>query len=111
MARKKIPENETTEQAAERKLFDKISNSANRSEKTSWNRKMDNMVKLLAKLKPIEDKILDIIEKEKMPIQDEIHELRQLMVKECIHPSEYLVQENGWVRCKFCERRLTIAND
>lgn len=110
MARKKKPDNETPEQLRERKIFEKISNTANRSEKTSWNRKMDNMVKTLAKLRPIEQKILDIIEQEKMPIQDEIQQLRETMVKECVHPYEYLVMKDGYVKCKFCERKLSIQD-
>lgn len=88
-----------------------ISNLSSRSEKTSWNRKMDNLVKLLAKLQPIENKILDIIQNEKMPIQDEIHQLRQTMVNECIHPSEYLVvEDDGGIKCKFCDRRISVID-
>lgn len=111
MARKKVPEIETAEQTATRNRFETISNAANRSEKTSWNRKLDNMVKLLAKLNPIEQKILKIIDEEKLPIQDEIKELRSLMVKECVHPFEYLVEDGDSVKCKFCERRLNVIND
>jgi len=43
MARRKKPDNETAAQAAERKLFEMISNHANRSEKTAWKRKLSNM--------------------------------------------------------------------
>lgn len=111
MAKKKKPENETPEQASERGLFDLISNNATRSEKTSWNRKMDNMVKLIAELQPIEEKILTIIHDEKMPIQDQIAKLREDMIKECIHPPEYLVMDDGGVRCKFCEKRLGVRVD
>ena len=110
MARKKKPENETVEQMKERKVFETISNAANRCEKTSWNRKLDNMVKILARLRPIEQRILDIIEKEKLPIQDEIQKLRETMVHDCVHPYEYLVMEDNHVRCKFCERKLSIQN-
>jgi len=110
MARKKRPENETAEQLVIRKTLETISNSANRSEKTSWNRKLDNMVKILARLRPIEQKILDIIENEKMPIQDEIQQLRKVMVRECVHPYEYLVLEGDHVCCKFCDRKLSIQD-
>ena len=54
MARKKKPVGETKEQAEERRLLEAVANNANRSEKTSWNRKMKNMVELLTELRPIE---------------------------------------------------------
>ncbi len=106
MARRKKPENETPEQAAERNLFESIANHANRSEKTAWKRKFVNIGKLIEQLKPIEEKILDIYENEKQPLLDQVHDLRQVMVKECIHPFEHLVQKNGYVECKFCNRKI-----
>lgn len=113
MAKKKKPENETVEQKKERHTFETISNMASRSEKTAWNRKMDNMVKMITELQPIEEKILKIIKEEKIPIQDNIQELRNTMVNECIHPYEYLAtKEDGAVFCKFCEKRMgLIQND
>ena len=109
MARKSKPVDETPEQATQRRLFESISNHANRSEKTSWNRKMDNMVKLLAKLAPIEEQIIDL-QSQKMPIFDEVQQLRETMVTECIHPPQHLVQlDDGTVRCKFCNRRVSTG--
>lgn len=111
MARKKKPENETDEQRRQRLVFESVANHANRSEKTSWNRKMDNMIKLIAKLRPIEEKILDIIKEEKNPIMDDINEVRKAMIKECVHPYEYLVEEDdGATKCRFCEKRIGITN-
>ena len=110
MAKKRKPENETEEEKRLRLQFEAISNNANRSEKTSWNRKMDNMVNLMASLRPIEQKILDIWEKEKNPIMDNIHELRKTMINECIHPYEYLVEKDGVIICKFCERRIGLVD-
>jgi len=110
MARRKKPENETPAQATERNLFESIANHANRSEKTAWKRKLTNMEKLIDKIRPIEEKILTIISDEKQPILDDIHILRQEMVKECIHPFEHLVQKDGYVECKFCNRRIRAAN-
>lgn len=110
MARRKKPENETAEQATERNLFERISNHANRSEKTAWKRKLTNMGKLLEKIHPVEEKILAIMKNEKQPLLDEIYSLRQIMVKECIHPYEHLVQKDGHVECKFCNRRINTIN-
>lgn len=107
MAKRKKPEEETPAATKERYLKESISNNANRSEKTSWNRKMDNMVRLLAELQPLEEQIL-ALEAKKLPIFDEIQELRAQMVQECIHPYEYLLIENNAAKCKFCERRLVI---
>lgn len=111
MARKKKLENETEEQRDLRLKFESVANHYNRSEKTSWNRKMDNMIKLIARLRPIEDKILDIIKEEKTPIMDEINKIRKAMIIECVHPYEYLVEEDdSAVKCRFCEKRIGVQN-
>ena len=107
MARRKKVEDETVDQSSDRRVKEDISNNANRSEKTSWHRKMDNMVRLLAKLHPIEEQII-ALEGKKLPIFDEIQELRALMIQECIHPFEYIVVEPGYAKCKFCERKLSL---
>lgn len=110
MARSKKPENETFEESKIRQLLETVANNADRSEKTSWNRKMDNMVKLIAKLKPIEEQILKLTE-QKFPIIDEIQALRQVMVKECIHPFDHLTYHNDHVVCKFCDRKISIPKE
>lgn len=110
MPRRKKPENETQREAIIRQELETIANTASRSEKTSWNRKMNNMVSLLAKLKPIEDQILDLM-KQKETIFDEIQELRQVMVKECIHPFEQLVYKEDHIECKFCNRKLNLNDN
>lgn len=110
MAKRKTPDNETAEQKETRQLLDTIANTATRGEKVSFDRKMDNMVSLLASLKPIEDKILDLLA-QKAPILDEVEALRKIMVKECVHPQHILTHNNGIVYCKFCNRTFSfLAN-
>ena len=109
MARRKTPENETPEQREERLVKEAIANKADRSEKVSWNRKMDNMVKLMAELTPIEEEILDLQAK-KMPIFDAIQELREVMVSECVHPYEYLTIHDDHAVCKFCGKKISKPN-
>lgn len=110
MARRKAPENETAEEQRERRIKESVANNPNRSEKTSWNRKMDNMVKKLALLRPIEEQIIDL-QAQKMPIFDEIQELRADMVKECVHPYEYLAVHDAHIECKFCGKRIRIPDE
>lgn len=107
MAKRKKPEGETFDEARIRQLFELIANKATRSEKMSWDRKMDNMVKLISKLKPLEDQMLVLIAK-KTPIIDEIQVQRNDMVKECIHPFEYLVYNDDHIVCKFCFKKLSL---
>jgi len=109
MARRKKNENETIDETTERRLKEEISNNANRSEKTSWNRKMDNMVKLLAEIRPIEEQIIDLHEK-RIPLFDQIQELRAQMLLECIHPYEYVLVLEDHCVCKFCDRKLSLPN-
>lgn len=107
MARTKKPQNETPRETEVRRIMEHFANTANRSEKTSWNRKMDNMVKLLASLEPIESEILDLIMSKKTPIMDEVSKLRAVMVRECVHPFEYLtINDDDVVTCKFCNRNI-----
>jgi len=108
MARIKKPENETPRETEIRRILEHMANVANRSEKTSWNRKMDNLVKLMMLLEPIEQSILDIIETEKTPMMDQISALRAVMVKECIHPFEYLImsETDDVITCKFCNKKI-----
>ena len=107
MARKRKPKNETEDEGLIRQTLETVSNVANRSEKTSWNRKMNNMVKLMSKLTPIENKILEL-QAQKEPLLDQVAELRGTMIHECIHPFEYLVYKEDHILCKFCERRLSL---
>lgn len=109
MARRKKPEDETVDQAEERRTHEIIADAATRSEKVSWDRKMDNMVTLIAKLRPIEDQILDLMA-QKMPVIDEIAELRREMVRDCVHPYTMLAnQGDGTTLCKFCHKRFTVV--
>lgn len=106
MSRRKKPDDETPEQAQDRYILESISNYATRGEKTSWNRLMDNMVSLLAKLKPIENKILELQAK-KMPIIDDVQDLRQRMIRECIHPyTNLILKGDKIVHCKFCDKHF-----
>lgn len=109
MARRKKPDDETLEQAEVRRILETIADNATRSEKVSWDRKMDNMVKLLARLRPIEDQIVDLMA-QKAPLMDDVQALRKEMVKECVHPYTHLTfdQNDETIVCKFCERRFAI---
>jgi len=109
MPRRKTPQNESPEQKQERQIKETIANGPNRSEKVSWNRKMENMVKLMTKLTPIEEEII-ALQAKKIPIFDEIQELREMMVAECIHPYEYLVVKDDHVVCKFCGKKISKPN-
>lgn len=110
MAKSKKPQNETTDEAAARKKLERVANTANRSDKVSWNRKMDNMIKLVSEINQIQEQILDL-EEAKMPIFDEIQTLRQTMVAECVHPYNFLVElDDGVVFCKFCEKKIAPIN-
>jgi hypothetical protein len=111
MARKLKPMDETKSDLHDRIMLESIANKAVRGEKVSWNRKMDNMISQLADLAQIEERIFDIIVTEKNPILDQISELRELMVNECIHPIEQLVvKEGGYAECKFCNKRIRLQS-
>lgn len=107
MAKVKKPENETEEESRIRKAKERVANTANRSEKTSWDRKMDNMIKLLGKLEPIEQQMSDLMAL-KIPIMDDVQILRMEMVKDCVHPYTHLVFHHDHVVCKFCNNKFNV---
>lgn len=109
MARRKAPENETDKEQVERHLKEAIFNASDRSEKTSWNRKMDKMVSLMSQLRPIEEEIVELQAK-KIPIFDEIQQLRLTMIKECVHPYEYLTIRDDHAMCKFCDKKIRLPD-
>lgn len=110
MARMKKPMLETDDEAKIRRALENVANTTERSDKTSWNRKMDKMVKLITELRPIEDAILEL-EAKKLPIHDEIQVLRTEMVGECIHPFEHLVHKDTYIECKFCSAHIGIPKN
>lgn len=91
--------------------IEKIAKRADKNDLVSWQRKMTNLVALLAELRPIEDEIMNLKCKQ-LPIFDEIAELRIKMVETCVHPIEHLVeQSDGTIRCSFCEKRFMVIED
>ena len=103
----KKKKNKTAEELRIDAIFKHITDSSTRNEKVSWNRKLKKMEGFIQKLNPIEDKILEL-HAQKMDIVDEVQVLRTIMVKECIHPYDYLVQKDDHVVCKFCNKKIGI---
>lgn len=101
----KKPDQETESETVDRQHKEKIANHANRSEKTAWSRKEKQMERLITQLEPIDDQMLTLLA-QKQIILDEITLLRQEMVDTCIHPFHLLVAKDGYVECKFCNRKL-----
>ena len=52
---KKLKKRSKPAMMSDDKLLERISNIASRSEKTSWQRKMNNMEDMLKQLRPLED--------------------------------------------------------
>jgi len=46
----------------------------------------------------------------KQPIYDEMQEIREVMVDECIHPFDFLEVKDDHVLCKFCNRKLKLLD-
>lgn len=84
-----------------------VSNVANQSDKNAWNRKFDNMQKLIDQVNTLADQIMDL-EEQKMPLIDEINQLRTIMVQECIHPKDMIIEYDDHIHCKFCDKKFTV---
>jgi hypothetical protein len=79
-------------------------------DKSTWNRKYENLQKLVVNINQLSDEIMQI-EIKKLPLIDEITALRGDMIRECYHPSDYLVEkEDGTVECKFCGKTISVLD-
>lgn len=90
-----------------RKEMDTVARFADKNQRLAWKRKMARMEELITRIQPLEEEALRII-KEKQPLLDEIESVRQKMVKECVHPVDYLVHKGDHILCKFCKSKLAI---
>lgn len=108
MARKKKITRDNTENYELHILRETVSNVATHNEKVSWNRKANNLAKLIEELRPIEEQISDLLVI-KQEIIDKVTTLRTTMVNECVHPYEYLIQlDDHLLECKFCFKKINI---
>ncbi len=98
------------EQKLKKKQLTFISNFRNKNEKTSWLRKKRNLEALVKDLDPIQQQILEL-NYQKTKIVDDITAIRNEMVKECIHPIDYLVHHGTYVMCRFCETKLRLVSN
>ena len=109
MGRIKKGLDESPAEANKRRVLEKVANHANRSEKTSWQRKYKNMQIVINELTPIEEQVLELMTK-KNELVDKITAQRIIMVDECIHPYELLILADDHIECKFCNKKISIPN-
>lgn len=90
-------------------IIKKIRESFDKADVLAWKRREKKLKDIIDnKLKPLEDKILEI-QLQKQPFFDEIHEIRKEMTESCIHPDDQLVElNNSIILCKFCDKKLKI---
>lgn len=91
----------------EKKDFAAIANFRDKNEKASWLRKKKNLEALVVKLEPIEEE-LRRVNAAKMEIFDEIMDIRKTMIVDCIHPQDYLIHYQKYIKCRFCESNISI---
>ena len=112
------------------KMLDKraVANARSKSEKLSWSRKQKAIESLIESLKPIEEKIHELM-LEKLPILDKINKKRVNMKKYCVHPIKWLVHsvdmpegnyyndtigkliETDYILCKFCNTKIKLNKE
>jgi hypothetical protein len=92
------------------KVIDYIYSISEKDKRVAWKRKHDKIQEYLVLVEQVEDKILDIIVKEKQPLMDKISELRSDMVQNCTHPKQYLVVYDDYVECKFCNTKIAVPS-
>ena len=84
-----------------------VSKNADKNQRLAWRRKKKRIDELIESLQPYEQKKLDII-LEMQPIMDKIAIIRAEMVKECVHPLDYLSHKGTHIECKFCKSKIRV---
>lgn len=83
------------------------SNFKTKNEKLSFNRRQKKIEEMVVELEPLDEALLRI-QLERQEKIDAITALRQLLVKECVHPKNSLVHKGTFIECKFCNAKLSI---
>lgn len=104
-----VPSNDDQEAVAEY-MRCIIAGAATSGDASTWQRKMNNMTKLVNKVNHIEDEIATLRNKA-TPLYDQMAVLRNDMVSECVHPYDMLVHnhEDGTMTCKFCDHVFAVV--
>lgn len=85
-----------------------ISKIKDKNTRLSWKRKYDKLTEMVEKeIHPVEEQIQALFLK-KQELMDVVLELRNILVKECIHPKDQLIHKVLYVECKFCNSKLKI---
>ena len=84
-----------------------VSNFRDKNEKASWLRKKKNLEALEDETQEIQDKILELTY-QKQKIVDQIDAIRKTMVVDCIHPHDYLIHYGVYIKCRFCESKISV---
>ena len=92
---------------AANKEISEVSKHADKNQRLAWRRKKKRIEDLIERLQPLQEKKLELI-LEMQPTLDEIEDVRQEMVKECIHPADYLVHKGTHIECKFCRSKIRV---
>ena len=90
-----------------KKDFSAVANFRDKNEKASWLRKKKNLEAFVDQLAPIEAQLLALTA-QKTDIMDEINDVRKTMIIDCIHPQDYLVHYETYIKCRFCESNISI---
>lgn len=92
----------------ERDIFTKIVNHPDKNDRIAWLRKHKKLKTMIEEtITPLETQILELT-MTKMAFMDDIMELRDSLVAECIHPREFLLTKEDHILCKFCDSKLKV---
>lgn len=94
----------------QKKDFNAVANFRDKNEKASWLRKKKNLEALVDRLAPIESQLL-VLNAKKLDIMDDINGVRKTMIIDCIHPQDYLVHYESYIKCRFCESNISIPRN
>lgn len=97
----------TIDKKTEKRDFAAVANFRDKNEKASWLRKKKNLETLVSDIAPIETEIMRLTA-QKTSIMDEINEIRKTMIVDCIHPQDYLIHYGVYIKCRFCETKVSI---
>ena len=94
--------------AQEARELQGVANFRDKNEKLAWMRKKKKIETIVeSDIGPIEAELLKLTT-QKQVYMDEVAAIRKEMVRECIHPSDYLIHYGIYIKCRFCEAKISI---
>lgn len=96
-----------TQQQQQINDFTIIASNSDKNQKLTFERRHKKMQGLISLLDPINKQINELLS-QKLPIEEEVEDLKNKLHMDCVHPLEFLSHKGSHIICKFCNTKLVV---